>query len=288
VNNVKHLYFGILQTQGSLDAVEETVKFLRELDRVIEDYVSQQAAMKYESIEVKARLSKAEYDAIALRNVLTTQKEQLNNLLGRDIRTDFRVSQLPSDILFEISIETAHTRALDKRPELKEARLKVKQAEYDRSIKKSEFIPDLSLTANHMRLYNVEMLPEKITTVGFILTWEFFDWGKKRAELAEKKKTIEQAVNGVKEAETQVLIDVNSRFRKLHESRSLLKTREIAMDGAKEKLRVMMNKYTQKAALLKDVLESQASLSDANRQYQEALLSFWTAKVDLEKAIGEE
>jgi hypothetical protein len=33
-------------------------------------------------------------------------------------------------------------------------------------------------------------------------------------------------------------------------------------------------------------LQSQSSLADANHQYQEALLSFWTSKADLEKAIG--
>jgi hypothetical protein len=29
-------------------------------------------------------------------------------------------------------------------------------------------------------------------------------------------------------------------------------------------------------------------LADANNQYQQALLSFWTAKAELEKAIGED
>jgi outer membrane protein TolC len=40
--------------------------------------------------------------------------------------------------------------------------------------------------------------------------------------------------------------------------------------------------------LLKDVLIAQTSLSNANYEYQEALLSFWTAKADFEKALGED
>jgi outer membrane protein TolC len=53
-------------------------------------------------------------------------------------------------------------------------------------------------------------------------------------------------------------------------------------------LRVTLNKYKDQAALLKDVLQVQASSADANNQYQQAVLSLWTARADFEKAIGEE
>jgi outer membrane protein TolC len=33
-------------------------------------------------------------------------------------------------------------------------------------------------------------------------------------------------------------------------------------------------------------LQAQSSLAEADRQYKQALLSFWTAKADFEKAIG--
>jgi outer membrane protein TolC len=46
-------------------------------------------------------------------------------------------------------------------------------------------------------------------------------------------------------------------------------------------------KYRLDAVLFKDVLQAQTSLANANYDYQKALLSFWTAKADFEKAIGE-
>jgi hypothetical protein len=36
------------------------------------------------------------------------------------------------------------------------------------------------------------------------------------------------------------------------------------------------------------VLQKQASLADANYQYQQAIVSFWTTKADFEKSIGED
>jgi outer membrane protein TolC len=50
----------------------------------------------------------------------------------------------------------------------------------------------------------------------------------------------------------------------------------------------MTDKYKNQTALLKDVLQAQTELAQADTKYQEALTSFWTAKADFEKAIGEE
>jgi outer membrane protein TolC len=49
-----------------------------------------------------------------------------------------------------------------------------------------------------------------------------------------------------------------------------------------------MNQFEQKAALLKDVLQQKTSLESVTNQYSQALLSFWTAKADFEKSLGEE
>jgi outer membrane protein TolC len=40
--------------------------------------------------------------------------------------------------------------------------------------------------------------------------------------------------------------------------------------------------------LLSDVLQSQAFLAEATHEYQRALLAFWTAKAEFEKALGED
>ena len=51
-------------------------------------------------------------------------------------------------------------------------------------------------------------------------------------------------------------------------------------------MRVSTNKYKLQAALLSDALQTQAALADADYQYQRALLAYWTARAEYEKAIG--
>jgi len=40
------------------------------------------------------------------------------------------------------------------------------------------------------------------------------------------------------------------------------------------------------ATLFSDVLQTQATLADADYEYQKALLTFWTARAEYEKSIG--
>jgi len=124
--------------------------------------------------------------------------------------------------------------------------------------------------------------------VGLLLDWEPFDWGRKRHELAEKSKSVEEANLALKETEDQIAIEVGSKFRKLQEARQLVAIGRLAQETARENLRVAQNRYSQQASLLKDVLQVQTTLAQADNQYQQALLSFWNAKADFERALGEE
>jgi len=289
VNNVKTAYYGILQSESALANVRDEVKSYRELDRVTGEYVLQQVVLKSDHLQVQTRLAKAEYEAGDLSNRLTSQKEQLNKLLGRDVLTAFSVSPVADATVFEDDISVSRHRALEQRPELSEARLRIEQAKLDKRLKKSEYIPDVSVGFTALSLRNFdEVVPKNIASVGVVMIWEPFDWGRKKRQLAEKSKTIEQAENSLKETEDQILIEVGDKFRRLQQTQQALRVARLNQDAEREALRVTQGRYKFEAALLTEVLQSQATLADANNQYQQALLSFWTAKAELEKAIGED
>ena len=289
VNSVKKTYYGILQSESALESVRDEVKSYRELDRVTGEFVLQQVVLKSDHLQVQTRLAKAEYEALDLTNRLSTQKEQLNKLLGRDLLTDFSVSPVAEATIFEYDISSSRRRALEQRPELSEARLKIEQAKLDKRLKKSEYIPDVSVGFTSLSLRNFdEVVPRNIASVGVVMSWEPFDWGRKKRQLAEKSKTIEQAENSLKETEDQILIEVGDKFRRLQQTQQALRVARLSQDAEHEALRVTQGRYKFEAALLTEVLQSQAKLADANNQYQQALLSFWTAKAELEKALGQD
>ena len=287
-NQVKQTYYALLRTQSALASSEENLKFDRELDRTTEQYVTEKTALKSDSMDVKAKIAQEEYNNMMLRDSLASQKEQLNDFLGRDIRTDFSVAEVPEATVIEAGLDAAQAQALSARPELAEARLTVQQAELNRRITKTQYIPDVSLAVNNLSLTNVNLLPSNVASAGVLVSWDPIDWGRRRHELAAASKTIEQSKNSANETEAQILVEVAAKFRKLGETRALLHATTLQRDAEREKLRVVMNQFEQKAALLKDVLQQKTSLESVTNQYNQALLSFWTAKADFEKSLGEE
>jgi len=239
-------------------------------------------------LEVDARLIKAQYELSVAENGLATQNDHLNQLLGRDLATAFRVDLMPEEDATTLSLEEARHKAIAYRPEIRQAHLKEKQAEYDRRIAKAEYIPDFGLALSYQGVQNVQVLPTNVAVAGFALTWEPFDWGRRHNRVREKLNTLAQAHNGMQETESQIGVEVGSKYRKWKEAALLLKASRIGHEAATEQFRVTSNKYQEQAALIRDVLQAQARSSETAFQYQQALSSYWSSLADLRRAMGEE
>ena len=90
----------------------------------------------------------------------------------------------------------------------------------------------------------------------------------------------------LRQAEAAVTVDLSARARALREARSLVTVTELAERAARERLRVMLDKHAEGAILTRDLLQAQLSLADANHKSQAALLAYWEARADFEKAAG--
>ena len=157
-----------------------------------------------------------------LRNQLATQKEQLNDLMGRNILTEFRVNPCPRPPPRKMTWKEPVPGPCSNGRRSGKQSFRIRQAEYDRWIKQSEYIPDISFIASYARTINLSPVPENLGFAGFMMTWEPFDWGRKRHELAAKTETVAQTQNIARETESKVIIDVDSKFRNLQASRGQL------------------------------------------------------------------
>src|SRR5262249_3644772 len=146
-----------------------------------------------------SRLARAEVTRIELGNAIATRKEQLNQLLGRDVRMAFEVTALPTAIGSSIDLAAAQARAIDMRPDVRQARVRLQQAELARRITKADYVPDVSLAVSYITPMNVNGAPQHIATAGVQLQWEPFDWGRKERALASKDLELRQARNAVRE-----------------------------------------------------------------------------------------
>ncbi len=286
--SVKEQYYQILKTESALEAATASVTFYRELVRLVTQYVEQDVAPEYELMETQARLARSEHNMRNELNALRTQKERFNNLLARDPATPFRVSpETPAARAGYPSITQAESIAVAQRPDIREKELRLKSAETSKAMIGNEYIPSLNFIARYSQLFNVEFIPTTDVSIGLQLRWDIWDWGRKQHDRAGKDAEINQAMNDIRNARSQAAIEVDARMRELEQAEELVKVTGIEKAAATEKLRVLTNQYREQAALLKDVLQAESDLAEANTQFQNAILSAWTAQAQLDKAMGQ-
>ncbi len=288
VADVKQAYYAILQADSALEAEKALVLQYQETDRVASQYLAQESVLLSDSLEVKAKLAQAQHQMVVLKNNLDTDKEHLNNLLGRDIDTPLRTQLTPPVSAEEMDLKIARQTALRQRPEVKEAELDVSRAGLDLRLAKAQYIPDIGGAIRYFSPINTQILPQNIVSAGLALTWEPVDWGRRKDKIKQKGLTVEQSNNQLHDTRAKVLLDVDHTFRKLEESRSMISVAQAARDASNEKLREVSNQFKQSAVLLRDVLQQESTVASANHDYEESLLALLNATAEFEKALGEE
>ena len=116
VSSVKRLYYAILQTQSAVAASNDAIALYRELDRTVQHRVIQKVALRSDALDVQSHLVQEEFERTRHTNTLASQKEQLNQLLGRDVRTTFEVEGVPEMSLVDVDLEAAQSRRTQEPP----------------------------------------------------------------------------------------------------------------------------------------------------------------------------
>jgi outer membrane protein TolC len=285
---VKRLYYAILQNENALAATEHSAAVLRELGRVVGERVIQKAALRADALDVDTRAARVEQQRVTIAHAIASQKEQLNQLLGRDVRTAFELDGMPDGDVTAADLDAAHSRALEARPELRQTRIRLQQAMIAERLARADRVPDVSLTISYYSPMNIDGAPRNIASAGVQLQWEPFDWGRRSRAVASRQIDVQRAENALRDEQDRAVIEVSAQFRKLSEARIALRVAALAQQQTREISRVRADQYRLQAALLSDVLQAASSQADADSQYQQALAALWAARAEFERALGED
>jgi outer membrane protein TolC len=279
-SEVTKLYSSAQQLQSSREALDESITLLEELRRVVGRYVEQQVALQSDLLEVEARLARAQQQREVVEHAILTYREQLNVAMGRPPEAPFSVSTTRASFLPD-QIAAANN------AEVAEAELRVEQARTDLRLERHGFYPDVAFVGTVLTPTNFDLLPRNIASAALLATWTPFDWGVRRAEVAQKARSLEQAQNAASDTRDRIAVTFNAQRRKVDESARMIEVRALDRQVAAEKLRVANEKYKHDAVLLRDVLNAEAALAEANRSADEAYLDWVTAVAELQKIAGE-
>jgi outer membrane protein TolC len=283
---VRGLYYTLLDTQNALVAARESLAFHQEFERLVAEYVAQGTGLPADLLEVQTALARDRQTVLALENGLRSQREQMNFLLGRSLDTPFRVVEpevapAPGQELSELLQE-----ALSRRPEVLAAEVRLQQARTARELARSDYLPDVGLRLSYERQSNSGLLPPDLWMLTVQAQYDLLDGGRRDHQIAEKDLALEQAARNLEEARAQVELELRAQLRRLADLAQAVEAARLARQAAEEKLRVALARYQMNTALGREVLEAQAGLAQAQRDYQKTLLDQAAARDELDRILG--
>jgi outer membrane protein TolC len=156
VDQVRRAYYAVVEAESALDSLRASLPYYRESHRLAFVNRGKETILESDLLNADAQLLKIQNAISDASDAVASATERLNDQMGRDIHTQFRVAAIGDADTDLATPEAMEARALQNRPDVKKAKLQVQQANYDARAKNAEYIPDVSLAFSYYTTANFE------------------------------------------------------------------------------------------------------------------------------------
>ncbi len=290
---VRDAYYTSLLARRYREVADEAVENLRSHVKDAETFYDQGIIPYNDLLKSKVALAAAMQNRERALANEESAVSSLNMLLGLSLDTRTRLA----DILEEgsgpeLSLDTLSAEALESRPELKAMRTALINADNAVRLARSVYYPTVSLVGAYERVGDNPKADDNDygndhnASVGIEARWQFFEWGKTRAEVNRaifEKYALEEQKRGLEDA---VRLDVKNAFLDVGVARANIATAREALDQARENYRITNLQYQQQVTTSTEVLDARTALSQAETSYYGSLYGYLRAIARLDRALG--
>ena len=191
---VHSLYFGILIARLQKQAAEQQTAYAEEHLRESEDDVRNGSALKIAAIQGQAGLLESQQAVLTAELQLIRLDHRTERPAGASTRYAARTGPGRAGE-FRVSVRAKNTsRPRGRRTrEILAAEEAVEKARAGVTAAKSAYIPDVTAYARQSYQDGVPFLVQNFGTFGVNLTWDVFDFGKRRAGVREHEAQLAEA-----------------------------------------------------------------------------------------------
>ena len=283
---VHSLYYGILITRLQKQAAEQQRAYAGEHLRESEDDVRNGSALNVAAIEGRAGVLESQQSILTAELQLSDLNTELNDLLGLPLDTQLDLDPAVATS-FEVRPPEEYVHAAwSEKPEILAAEEAVRKAQAGVTAAKSAYIPDITAFARQSYQNGVPFLVHNFGTFGVNLTYDVFDFGKRRAAVREREAQLAQAEENLLRLKDQVAVGIEKSYNKLERTKSLVQVADQVVKLRQESERLAQNQLTQGMVLVSERRQSTAATYKAQADYLQASLGYLLAWAELEQAAG--
>lgn len=298
LQQVATLYYQVVINQEKINVINANLEQVTKLEEMVAVQYANGLAKKIDLDRIKVNKSNIETQQIQLEVGIAQQENLLKYYMGMPIEekivlvTDdlFSSIEIPNDVFEQNDVmevkQLASYRLLSKQRELLDLQKKATLSEY---------YPTLSLNANYtyntqsnaLNLYTSKALNYDMAAIGLTLRMPIFDGLNRRARYKQNTIQIQKVEEDMKKTSNSLNMAYENAKNKIKNSLKTIESQEANKKLAEEVFASIRNNYENGLASLTDLLNAETDLVTAQNAYNEALLNYKVAEIELQKAKGE-
>jgi outer membrane protein len=286
----KQAYYGVLQANALLRVNEDTVKTREVTLQQAQGFYDVGTRPKSDLTQAQANLYIAQANLIAAQYGVEVAWANLVNAMGVD---DFPKQPLAEDLsitAFPMSLDEAKKTAFASRPELLQFDAQLKAQDQLIAVARRNHLPDFLVTSSYGRQANdavANLFPlQPSWQVQLSMNIPVFNGFQTTYQVQEALSNYYSIKEQERVEKQQVALQVQQNYLNMTAAQEVVKANESAVRAAKENLELHEGRYQVGYAPLVEVTDAQTTLTTAQTNYVNALVSYKLALAQLVNAIG--
>lgn len=290
---VTKAYYNVLIAQKQQGLVEQNLSRLQQMEHEMNEYYKAGFREKIDVDRITVALNNLKTQQIRINQAIGLARLSLKYQMGMPLETPIALADSLTDNTLNADILTEE---LDFNARNEFEMLKIQNRLYTYDVKRYRlgWIPTLSFFGNYgYTLYNQAKLFEpggnwqKSALMGVSLNVPIFDGFQRRNRLKQAEITLQKNENDLQNLKMGLALEEQNAKISLRNNLLTLANQRSNMELAEEVYNTARIKYNEGVGSSLEVMDAESSLREAQTNYFTALYDAMTARVDLEKALGQ-
>lgn len=295
IERVSGIYYQVLLNRAQLAVIDSNIKSTTRIEKMIADQYKNGLARRIDLDRVKVNLTNLNTQLDQLKNAILQQELQLKYYMGMPIKTNIRIPEVEINTI-ELNASITDTVNYRGRTEFMILKKQEDLLNLQEKAYKAEYYPSLSLTSN----YTYTGMSNKFdlyksggasywydaASIGLSLHIPVFNGFATRSRVRQARVDIlENRENQLNTIEALNMANENAKIQ-IRNSINTIHTQRENVKLAEEVYNSTQNNYKNGLSTLTDLLDAENSLTSAKNSYNQALLNYKIAEIQLLKSNG--
>jgi len=296
IQQVATNYYQVIITREQLAVVNSNIERNNQLEKIVSSQFELGLARKIDLDRVKVNSSNLSSQREQLLNAISQQENLLKYYMGMPVTQQISIPETSLDELER----TAKARLLDTKFDVNRLssylvlQKQKELLEFQRKAYIAEYYPNLSLGANYMyntqsnkfNLYTNNALNYDMSAVTLTLRIPIFDGGARNSRVKQATIDIEKVQVDLANSTNALEMGYENARIQIKNSLNTIETQNQNKILAEEVYNSTENNYHNGLANLTDLLTAETELVSAQNSYNQALLNYKVAEIELIKSQG--